>query len=162
MDTRTTDMAMILAGVAFVAPSCNSRWHRPGAIGRTAHFGPYVRCGTALFCIRVMASFAITEVALGFIDAVERAISQISRSGSLRFSYELGIPHLRARPLDRFPYLVFYVAANPSSRFGASCTHGETFQERMSTSSACEVPPHFLAQNATDHRGPCVIARVPR
>jgi toxin ParE1/3/4 len=55
------------------------------------------------------------DVALGFVDAVERAVSQISRSphtGSLRFSYELGIPHLRAWPLDRFPYLVFYVAAD--------------------------------------------------
>lgn len=55
---------------------------------------------------------ADTEVALRFVDAIERAIGQISRSphaGSLRFSYELDIPHLRVRPLTRFPYLVFYV-----------------------------------------------------
>lgn len=52
------------------------------------------------------------EVALRLVDAIERAIGQISRSpqaGSLRFSYELEIPGLRVRPLTRFPYLVFYV-----------------------------------------------------
>ena len=55
---------------------------------------------------------ADTEVAQRFVDAIERAIGQISRSpqaGSLRFSYELEIPGLRVRPLTRFPYLVFYV-----------------------------------------------------
>ena len=55
---------------------------------------------------------ADTEVALRFVDAIERAIGQISRSpraGSLRFAYELEIPGLRIRPLTRFPYLVFYV-----------------------------------------------------
>jgi toxin ParE1/3/4 len=58
---------------------------------------------------------ANTEVALRFVDAVERAVGQISRSaqsGSLRFSYELEIPGLRVRPLDRFPYLVFYVVGD--------------------------------------------------
>ena len=53
------------------------------------------------------------DVALRFVDAVERAVGQIGRSphsGSLRFSYELGIPDLRVRPVTRFPYLVFYVA----------------------------------------------------
>jgi toxin ParE1/3/4 len=52
---------------------------------------------------------------LQFVDAVERAIGQISRSpqsGNLRFSYELGIPGLGARPLARFPYLVFYVVGD--------------------------------------------------
>lgn len=58
---------------------------------------------------------ADTEVALRFVDAVERAIGQIGRSpqsGSLRFSYELEIPGLRFRPLARFPYLVFYVVGD--------------------------------------------------
>ena len=58
---------------------------------------------------------ADTEVALRFIDAVERAIGQIGRSpqsGSLRFSYELEIPGLRVRPLARFPYLVFYLVGD--------------------------------------------------
>jgi len=52
------------------------------------------------------------EVALRFIDAIERAVAQIARSpqsGSLRFAYELEIPDLRVRPIGRFPYLVFYV-----------------------------------------------------
>jgi toxin ParE1/3/4 len=54
-------------------------------------------------------------VALRFVDAVERALGQISRSplsGSLRFSYELEIPDLRVRPVARFPYLVFYVVGD--------------------------------------------------
>lgn len=53
------------------------------------------------------------DVALRFIDAVERAVGHIARSpqsGSLRFAYELEIPELRVRPIARFPYLVFYVA----------------------------------------------------
>ncbi len=53
------------------------------------------------------------SVALRFIDAAEHAVGRISRvplTGTLRFSYELGIPDLRAWPLGRFPYLMFYVA----------------------------------------------------
>lgn len=55
------------------------------------------------------------EVALRFVDAVERAVNQIGRSpqsGSLQFSYELEIPGLRVRPVARFPYLVFYVVSD--------------------------------------------------
>ena len=58
---------------------------------------------------------ADTDVAVRFVDAVERAVGQIGRSpqsGSLRFSYELEIPGLRVRPLVRFPYLVFYVVGD--------------------------------------------------
>ena len=58
---------------------------------------------------------ADTDIALRFVDAVERAVAQIGRSphsGSLRFSYELEIPDLRVRPLARFPYLVFYVVGD--------------------------------------------------
>ena len=57
-------------------------------------------------------SEAGADVALRFIDAIERAVGQIARSpqsGSLRFAYELEIPDLRVRPIARFPYLVFYV-----------------------------------------------------
>lgn len=52
------------------------------------------------------------KAALGFIDALERAYKQISRhpaSGSARYAHELDIPVLRSRPLQRYPYLVFYV-----------------------------------------------------
>jgi toxin ParE1/3/4 len=52
------------------------------------------------------------EVSGGFIDAVEGALGHVGRhphNGSLRFSYELDIPDLRAWALPRFPYLVFYV-----------------------------------------------------
>lgn len=52
------------------------------------------------------------DVAGRLIDAVERAVQQIGRhphSGSLRFFYELDLPELRAWPLARFPYVVFYV-----------------------------------------------------
>jgi toxin ParE1/3/4 len=50
-------------------------------------------------------------VALRFIDAVEAAFRHLSAhpsSGSLRFAYELDLPGLRAWPLHRFPWLVFY------------------------------------------------------
>jgi len=51
-------------------------------------------------------------VALDLVDALEHAVTRISRSphvGSLRFSHELAIPELRAWTLQRFPYLIFYV-----------------------------------------------------
>jgi toxin ParE1/3/4 len=55
------------------------------------------------------------QTAIDFIDAVERGIRRIGRSphmGSLRFAYELSIPDLRAWPLRRFPYVVFYVVTD--------------------------------------------------
>ena len=55
------------------------------------------------------------QVAVEFIDVVERGVRRISRSphvGSLRFAFELGIPDLRAWPLPRFPYIVFYVVTD--------------------------------------------------
>ena len=58
---------------------------------------------------------ADTDIAMRFVDAVERAVGQIGRSphsGSLRFSYELEIPGLRVRPLARFPHLLFYVVGD--------------------------------------------------
>ena len=57
---------------------------------------------------------ASDQTALDFIDAAERGISRIGRSpqvGSLRFAYELEVPDLRAWPLRRFPYTVFYMDA---------------------------------------------------
>ena len=52
------------------------------------------------------------KAALGFVDALERAYKQISRhpaSGSTRYAHELDLPGLRSWPLQRYPYLVFYV-----------------------------------------------------
>jgi toxin ParE1/3/4 len=52
------------------------------------------------------------QVALGFVDALERAYRHISRhpaSGSSRYAVELNLPALRSWALGRFPYLVFYV-----------------------------------------------------
>lgn len=60
-------------------------------------------------------SEAGADLALRFIDALERTLDRIARSpqtGSLRFAYELQIPDLRVRPVARFPYLVFYVATD--------------------------------------------------
>lgn len=51
-------------------------------------------------------------VALGFIDALEKAYSHIGRqpaTGSPRYAHELNLPGLRAWPLTRYPYLVLYV-----------------------------------------------------
>jgi toxin ParE1/3/4 len=52
------------------------------------------------------------DAALGLIDAVEAAYAGISRhpgSGSPRYGQALNMPGLRAWPLSRYPYLVFYV-----------------------------------------------------
>lgn len=51
-------------------------------------------------------------VALGFIDALEKAYGHIGRhpaTGSLRYAHELNLPGLRVWPLTRYPYIVFYV-----------------------------------------------------
>jgi toxin ParE1/3/4 len=55
------------------------------------------------------------ETALAFVDSLETAIDHLSRhpfTGSLRFAFELEIPQLRSWCLQRFPYLVFYVAGD--------------------------------------------------
>src|SRR4051794_30440551 len=52
------------------------------------------------------------DVAGRLIDAVEQAMTQVGRhprNGSLRFSYDVGIPGLRVWPTRRFPYLIVYV-----------------------------------------------------
>ncbi len=59
------------------------------------------------------------QTALEFIATVERGIRRIGRNpnvGSLHFAYELALPDLRAWPLQRFPYVVFYQvsAAGPT------------------------------------------------
>lgn len=57
-------------------------------------------------------SEATEQVALGFVDALERAYRHIGRhpaSGSTRYSHELDLPGLRCWPVKRYPYLVFYV-----------------------------------------------------
>lgn len=55
---------------------------------------------------------ADSATARRFVASMERAVQQISRhphNGSLRLAYELDVPELRAWPLPRFPYIVFYV-----------------------------------------------------
>lgn len=52
------------------------------------------------------------DVARRSLDAAQRGMSQLSRQpqvGSLRFAFELDIPELRAWPIAKFPYLMFYV-----------------------------------------------------
>ena len=52
-------------------------------------------------------------VALGFIDALEKAYSHIGRhpaTGSPRYAHELNLSGLRAWPLTRYPHVVFYLA----------------------------------------------------
>jgi toxin ParE1/3/4 len=51
------------------------------------------------------------NAALRFVDALENAYRHIRRhpgTGSPRYAHELNLPGLRAWPLKRFPYLVFY------------------------------------------------------
>ena len=55
---------------------------------------------------------ADTNVAKGFVDALEKAFAHIARqpaSGAARSAHQLGIAELRFWALRRFPYLVFYV-----------------------------------------------------
>lgn len=52
------------------------------------------------------------QTALGFLDEVQAAFELISSGpgiGSLRYSYDLDIPGLRAFPIRRFDHAVFYV-----------------------------------------------------
>ena len=55
-----------------------------------------------------------TRAAEGFVKALERAYTQIRRApeaGSPRWAHALDLPGLRAWPLMRYPYLVFYSVA---------------------------------------------------
>jgi toxin ParE1/3/4 len=52
------------------------------------------------------------QIALGFVDALEQAYLHIAShpaSGSPRYAHELNLPGLRYWPVQRYPYLVFYV-----------------------------------------------------
>jgi len=52
------------------------------------------------------------QAALGFIDDLQRAYAHVGRypaSGSPRHAHELNLPGLRAWPLARYPYVVFYM-----------------------------------------------------
>lgn len=51
-------------------------------------------------------------IALGFVDALEKAFRHISRhpaTGSPRYAVELDLPDLRCWPMKRYPYLIFYI-----------------------------------------------------
>ena len=53
------------------------------------------------------------DVALGFVDALESVYALLldhPHLGSPRYSHELNIPGLRHRRLNRYPWLVFYIA----------------------------------------------------
>jgi toxin ParE1/3/4 len=52
------------------------------------------------------------EVALGFIDALERtyaAIGELPGIGSPRWAHKLNLPGLRSWRIQDYPWLVFYV-----------------------------------------------------
>ncbi|MNO83432.1 Plasmid stabilization system protein [compost metagenome] len=52
------------------------------------------------------------QVALGFVDALERAYSHIARhpaAGTTRYAHELDLPGLRCWGLKRYPQVVFYI-----------------------------------------------------
>lgn len=62
--------------------------------------------------INYFVSEGSPQSARGFIDAMEYAVAHIARhaaTGSLRYAHELSLPGLRFRPLQRYPYLVFYI-----------------------------------------------------
>jgi toxin ParE1/3/4 len=52
------------------------------------------------------------DAALGFIDALSAVYKHIARhpaAGSARYATELGLVGVRACPLSRYPFLVFYI-----------------------------------------------------
>ena len=52
------------------------------------------------------------QVALGFIEALERSYAHIARypaSGSPRYAHALNIARLQSWGLDQYPYVVFYL-----------------------------------------------------
>ena len=51
-------------------------------------------------------------VALGFVDSLEHALHHIAKhpkTGSPRYAVELDLPGIRMWPLNRYPYLIFYI-----------------------------------------------------
>jgi toxin ParE1/3/4 len=55
---------------------------------------------------------ANASAALGFVDALETGYSHVAQNpatGSPRYAHELNLPGLRAWPLTKYPYLIFYV-----------------------------------------------------
>lgn len=53
-----------------------------------------------------------SEIALAFVDALERAMTDLSRHpaiGSPRYAHELDLPGLRHWPVRDFPHVIFYV-----------------------------------------------------
>lgn len=63
--------------------------------------------------LRYYDAEAPPATAEGFVDALEEALEHLSRhplTGSLRYAFELAIPHLRTWALRRFPYLISYIA----------------------------------------------------
>ena len=52
------------------------------------------------------------EIAADLIDRLEKCLKNISEqpsAGDPRYGHELGIPGLRHRAVERFPYLIFYL-----------------------------------------------------
>lgn len=77
---------------------------------------PVVPRAQANLDVDAVIDFYLQENALGaangFIDALEQAYTHIGRhasTGSPRFGHELDLPGLRAWPLSRYPFLVFYL-----------------------------------------------------
>ncbi|KUM28250.1 plasmid stabilization protein [Mesorhizobium loti] len=52
------------------------------------------------------------QVALGYVEDLQNVFELIAShpaSGSLRYSYEIGLPGLRSVQFKRHPYLIFYL-----------------------------------------------------
>lgn len=57
-------------------------------------------------------SEAGAEIATDFVDRLEEALSKVARrpaTGSPRYGHQLSIPGMRHLPVQRFPYLIFYL-----------------------------------------------------
>lgn len=55
---------------------------------------------------------ACVDVAVGFLQDFERAIAHISEfpgTGSPKYGYESSLAGIRFWPMEKFPYLIFYI-----------------------------------------------------
>ena len=55
------------------------------------------------------AGLGVARAFIAALEAAHRLIREQPASGSPRYAHELDLPGLRVRPVETFPYLVFYV-----------------------------------------------------
>lgn len=81
------------------------------------------------------SSQGAAEAAMGFVNALEKAIELISEHphiGSTRFAVETNIPEIRGFDLHRFPFIVFY------------SEHADAVRIQRALHTARDIPSRFV------------------